>query len=139
MEAQTTPTSTQAPTIAIVDDDQSVCAALSRLVRALGYGAIAFERGEDLLQSDAPRKIVCLITDLQMPGIDGIGLHRRLTESGTPVPTILITAHHSERMRALALQEGFTCYLAKPVSEEALLACLNKILGNHGCNGELTQ
>jgi FixJ family two-component response regulator len=115
--------------IAIVDDDRSVREALTSLVRSLGYGAIAFECAEDLLKSKRRRSVSCLIADVQMPGMTGPDLHNRLVSSGEPIPTILITAFPDERARERALQAGVMCYLAKPFSEDDLLACIRSTLG----------
>jgi FixJ family two-component response regulator len=115
--------------IAIVDDDQSVREALTSLVGSLGYVAMAFECAEDLLKSRRRPSVSCVIADVQMPGMTGLELHDRLTASGTPIPTILITAFPDERARERALQAGVIGYLAKPFSEDDLLACIRSTLG----------
>ena len=115
--------------IAIVDDDHSVREALTSLVRSLGYGAMAFECAEDLLKSRRRRNVSCVIADVQMPGMTGPELHHRLTASGAPIPTILITAYPDERTRDRALQAGVLGYLAKPFNEEDLIACIRSIVG----------
>jgi FixJ family two-component response regulator len=122
--------------IAIVDDDQSVREALTSLVRSLGYVAVAFECAEDLLKSRRRRNVFCLIADVQMPGMTGIELHNRLVASGEPIPTILITAFPDERSRERALQAGVIGYLAKPFSEDDLLACIRSNLGRPEAGGE---
>ena len=114
--------------VAIVDDDHFVREALTSYVRSLGYIAMAFECAEDLLKSRRRATVSCLITDLQMPGMTGLELYHRLVVSRTPIPTILITAFPDERARERALQAGVICYLAKPVSEDHLLACIRSIL-----------
>ena len=63
--------------------------------------AIAFERGEDFLNSDQRRDATCLIADVQMPGMTGPELYDRLIASGEPIPTIFITAY-PDRSRARA-------------------------------------
>jgi FixJ family two-component response regulator len=115
--------------IAIVDDDHSVREALTSLVRSLGYAAMAFECAEELVKSKRRCSMSCVITDVQMPGMTGVELHDRLVASGEPIPTILITAFPDERARERALQAGVSCYLAKPFSEDDLLACLRSTLG----------
>jgi FixJ family two-component response regulator len=122
--------------IAIVDDDQSVREALTSLVRSLGYVAVAFECAEDLLKSRRRRNVFCLIADVQMPGMTGIELHNRLVASGEPIPTILITAFPDERSRERALQAGVIGYLAKPFSEDDLLACIRSNLGRSEAGGK---
>jgi CheY-like chemotaxis protein len=73
--------------------------------------------------------VSCLIADVQMPGMSGFELHGRLATSGTPVPRILVTAYPDERARERALQSGVICYLAKPFSDDELLACIRSGLG----------
>src|SRR5271165_7602660 len=98
--------------IAVVDDDESVREALTGLVKSLGYRAVAFQSAEDFLNSKQRHGAACLIADVQMPGMTGPELHDRLVASGKPIPTILITAHSEETVRARALQAGVKGYLA---------------------------
>jgi FixJ family two-component response regulator len=117
------------PVIAIVDDDESVREALTSLIRSLGYGAVAFECGEDLLKSKRRSGLACMIADVQMPGMTGPELYNHLVASGAPIPTILITAYPDKRAQERALQAGVIGYLAKPFSEEDLIACIASTLG----------
>ena len=114
--------------IAIVDDDQSVREALTSLVRSLGYAAMAFECAEDLLKSKRRRSISCLIADVQMSGMTGLELYRRLSQSAKPIPTILITAYPEDGARERALSTGVIGYLSKPFDEDDLLACVRSAL-----------
>jgi FixJ family two-component response regulator len=114
--------------IAIVDDDQSVREALTSLVRSLGYRALAFECGEDLLKSKRRGSVSCLVADVQMPGMTGLELHQRLSASGQPIPTILITAYPDDGVRERALAAGVIGYLSKPFEEDDLLACVRSAL-----------
>ena len=114
--------------IAVVDDDESVREALTGLLKSLGYVAVAFERGEDFLNSDFRRSTACLITDVQMPGMTGPDLYSRLISSGQPIPTILITAYPDQAARVRAQQAGIRCYLTKPFPEEDLIECIRSAL-----------
>ena len=114
--------------ISIVDDDESVREAMQGLMKSLGFPVEAFASAEEFLASDSRNHAVCLITDVQMPGLTGLELHDRLVRSGRPVPTIMITAYPDERARARALQAGVVCYLVKPFNESDLLACIRSIL-----------
>ena len=122
--------------IAIVDDDHSVREALTSLVRSLGYVAMAFECAEDLLKSRRRSNFSCVIADVQMPGMTGLELHDRLVASGERIPTILITAFPDERARERALRAGVIGYLAKPFSEDELLACIRSTLGRGEVGGQ---
>jgi FixJ family two-component response regulator len=114
--------------IAVVDDDESVREALTGLVRSLGYSAVAFRSAAEFLNSKRRHGAACLITDVQMPGMTGPELHERLVARGEPIPTILITAYPSERVRARVLQAGVKGYLTKPFAENDLLACIDSAL-----------
>ena len=107
------------PTIAVVDDDDSVREATSRLLRSHGYAVASFASGEDFLQSD--RGCACVITDIRMPGISGIELQARLIKEGRSIPVILMTAFPEERTLAQALAAGAHAYLTKPWPEQLLL------------------
>jgi FixJ family two-component response regulator len=119
------------PLIAIVDDDASVREAMMSLMRALGFLVEAFPCAEDFLKSDGPQRTACLITDVRMPGMSGLELYRRLVALGKPIPTVLITAHPDDRVRARALKAGIICYLTKPFREDDLLGCIRSAL-DHG-------
>jgi FixJ family two-component response regulator len=118
--------------ISIVDDDESVREAMQGLMKSLGFAVEAFASAEEFLASDTRDHAACLITDMQMHGLTGLGLHDRLVASGSPVPTIMITAYPDERVRARALQAGVVCYLVKPFNESDLLTCIRSVLDRQG-------
>ena len=66
--------------------------------------------------------------DVQMPAMTGLELHRRLIAVGHAIPTILVTAHPDEGIRARALKDGVLCYLRKPIDENHLRRCLDAAL-----------
>lgn len=121
--------------ISIVDDDESVREAMARLMKAHGYLVKTFESGASLLNSEHRAGAVCLIADVQMPGMTGLELYDRLIADGAPIPTILITAHPDETVRLRALRAGVHCYLTKPINEDDLLGCVRSAVGNHEPNG----
>lgn len=115
---------------AIVDDDESAREAVAGLVRSLGFMVAEFGSGVEFLQSDRLGQTACLIADMRMPGMTGLELHRHLLQSGTPVPTILMTAHADDAARSRALEEGIDCYLSKPLEPDRLLACIRSALAD---------
>jgi FixJ family two-component response regulator len=123
--------------ISIVDDDAAGREATQVLVRSLGYNAITFASAEDFLQSDRVHDTSCLITDLQMPGLNGIELQSLLLARGHRTPIIFVTAFPEERTRARALQAGAVGFLRKPLDEQRLINCLDQAL--HGRAGERTE
>jgi len=124
----------QRQVIAIVDDDSLVCETVSDLLDSAGYSSAAFSSSERFLKSRRLSKFSCLITDMRMSGMTGTELHKRLLAGGHAIPTILITAYPDETVRAWAAMAGILCYLPKPFTSEALLACVDSAL--HGQRDE---
>lgn len=116
------------PMIAIVEDDESVREATMSLIRAAGFELEAFPSADDFLQSEALRRTDCLVADVHMPGMSGLELHGRLLKSGSPIPTVLITAYPDEKVRRRALEAGVISYLTKPFDEQELLDCIRSAL-----------
>jgi FixJ family two-component response regulator len=116
------------PMISIVDDDQSVREATRDLVRSLGYGAVAFASAEDFLNSGRVDDTSCLITDVEMPGVNGIELQSSLAAQGRQIPIIFITAYPSKRVRTQVMEAGAFGFFAKPFDEETLIGCLAQAL-----------
>jgi FixJ family two-component response regulator len=84
-----------------------------KLLTSLGYAAEAFPSAADFLASPLLTATACLVSDVQMPGMTGVELHRRLIDAGHPIPTILVTAYPDEVVRRRALKDGVVCYLRK--------------------------
>jgi FixJ family two-component response regulator len=120
------------PTIAIVDDDASVCRALKRLIRALDMEAETFGSGEaylDFVGATPSFRPDCVILDVQMPEMSGLELQSRL--AGTGVPIVFITAHDEVGAQEQALAAGVVAFLRKPFDDELLMKTINKAL-SHG-------
>ncbi len=126
----------QVPVISIVDDDASVREATKSLVRSLGYNAVTFESAEEFLDSTHVTGTSCLITDVQMPGLNGVELNDRLIADGHRLPVIFVTAFPDDRLQGRALRAGAIGFLHKPFSEDHLIECLSTAL--NGCEGEGT-
>ena len=116
------------PVISIVDDDESVRAATSALVRSLGFAAATFASAEDFLESDRVDDTSCLITDVQMPGLSGVELQSRLIADGRLMPIIGVTAYPEESIRTQMLEAGAIGFLSKPFNDECLINCLTTAL-----------
>jgi FixJ family two-component response regulator len=114
--------------ISIVEDDQFFRESMRRLMRSLGYNVEAFPSAADFLASHRLSETACLISDVQMPAMTGVELHRHLIKAGHKIPTILVTAYPDEVDRARALNDGVVCYLRKPVDEQHLIRCLRGAL-----------
>jgi FixJ family two-component response regulator len=113
--------------VSIVDDDENVRVATCSLVRSLGCKVRDYASAEAFLRADGLREVHCVISDVQMPGMDGIEMQRRLKEMAGAPPVIFISAFGSEARRSEALANGALCFLDKPVDGDVLLACLEKV------------
>lgn len=115
------------PFIVVVDDDADVLKALKRLLRSLGYAVHTFSSGSEFLECPLDPEPGCMIVDVQMPGMNGMELHRRMRAANRFAPFIFITAHDDPRTRLYAEQAGAT-FLLKPVSDHLLQAALQSAL-----------
>ena len=116
------------PLVAIVDDDASMRDATSNLLEAAGMSTATFADAESFLKSASEHRVACLLADLRMPGMSGLQLHQHLVASGTPIPTVLITAYASDETRLRAREAGILCCLAKPFAPDELLECVGRAL-----------
>ena len=115
--------------VAGVDDDESLCRSLSRLLRAEGMQPVTYPSGEAFL-ADTKRPIFdCLVFDIQLGGMSGIELHRQLTSSGSTIPVVYITAHDEPEMREEAQAAGCSAYFRKTEPGEAVLQAIRSAAG----------
>jgi len=114
--------------ISIVDDDASARVATDRLVRSLGWRARTFASCEEFLQSTQLENTLCLVTDVQMPHVDGLELQRRLSAQGCCIPIIFMTAFPDDAKRARAMAAGAICFLTKPFDASTLSECIETAL-----------
>jgi FixJ family two-component response regulator len=117
------------PFVAIVDDDESVGRAIKRLLRSIGMQAEVFASGDRFLEflSSVPSyRPDCVILDVQMPGLNGLEVQRRL--AGTGMPVIFITAHDDIGVREQALSAGAAAYLCKPFNDELFVTTVRSAL-----------
>jgi FixJ family two-component response regulator len=110
--------------IAVVDDEESVCRALERLLRSVGFDVATFASGAAFLESDGRWRAACVVLDVHMPGLSGIDVQARLSAAAQEVPVVVITGRDSEEVRERALAAGAAAYLRKPVDDQTLLTTL---------------
>jgi FixJ family two-component response regulator len=118
--------------ISVIDDDAAVRAATDNLLSSHGYLVRTFESADEFLRSPSLHDCACVITDVQMPGMDGFGLLADMRAHGHRVPVIFITAFSEEGVRASALKAGAICFLAKPFAAPALIDCVETALHRGG-------
>jgi FixJ family two-component response regulator len=115
---------TEAPVIAIVDDDASVRRSLLRVVQSAGYAAEAFGSARDFLDWLRTGRAACLVLDVQMDGISGFELQERLA-----VPIVFITAHDDAPIRDRIARSGAAAHLRKPFDARTVLDAIRRALG----------
>jgi FixJ family two-component response regulator len=113
------------PLISIVDDDSLAREGICELVDSLGYKGVTFESANHFLQYGQILETTCLITDLQMPGLNGLELQEALRSRGYQTPVIVITGYPNEKHRTRAFANGAVGFLSKPFNEQCLIECLN--------------
>lgn len=114
--------------ISIIEDDESLRDALAGLLRSMAMEAHGHGSAEDFLALGASGSD-CVITDVHLPGIDGIEMIRRLRARGDMVPVIVITAWEEKKLAVEAKAAGALCLLRKPFETGDLLDCLDRALG----------
>ena len=124
----------------VVEDDPGMNQAIQRLLKAAGFRAVTFSSAEAFLQAGAASTAACLVLDIQLPGLSGFELHRRLAMSSVPPPVIFITAHDEEVMRQNAIQAGASGYFTKPFSGRSFVAAIANAIGtSKGATDERTK
>jgi FixJ family two-component response regulator len=115
--------------IGVIDDDEFMRDALSRLLRSAGYKCAAFSSSQEFLDS-GPAETDCLLLDIQMPGLNGLDLQAKLREMDRGIPVIFVTAKADNEARARALQQGAAAFFTKPFNDEALLGAIQSAMQN---------
>jgi len=115
--------------VAIVDDEESVRRALSRLVRSAGFRVEVYASGADFLGAVEERPPHCALLDLRMPHLSGLDVLRALRQAASPVPVIVITGDDAPEVRSVALEHGARAYLRKPVDDTVLLDAIHTAIG----------
>jgi FixJ family two-component response regulator len=117
------------PLIAIVDDDPSVRRAVERLLRSFGFRAKSFHSGESLLLAvESSQRFRCVVMDVQMPGMNGLEVQRRLAVLGIALPLVFITAHEDEGIAERAFALGAVGFLQKPFTDLSLIELIRRAL-----------
>ena len=113
-------------TVLVVDDEQGVRYTLQAIFEEAGYTVRAAASGEEALRELAAHPIDAVVTDLAMPGMDGMELLRTVLVARPRLPVVVITAHGSERHAVEAMKEGAWHYLRKPFDIDELLLVVGK-------------
>ncbi|MDE1935890.1 response regulator transcription factor [Bradyrhizobium sp.] len=115
---------TRKSVIHVVEDDGAMRESLVELLEESGYMVRGYRRAEELLARGTAIEPGCIVSDVRMPGMDGLTLLRRLRAGGSTMPLILITGHGDVSMAVAAMKAGAVDFLEKPFEADALLDAL---------------
>jgi FixJ family two-component response regulator len=108
----------------VVDHDISMREHLEELIRAAGWHPLVFASAEEFLSCPCGSGPSCLVLEVILPGLSGLGLQQRILADRADIPIIFVTAHNDVPMTVRAMKAGATEFLIKPVSAEVLLEAL---------------
>ncbi|MBU0479418.1 response regulator [bacterium] len=107
--------------ILIVDDDQRMARTLKDILTVKGHEAVVAHSGHEALEKMAETHFDCLLSDIKMPGINGVELFRAVRKTRPDLPVVLMTAYAHDELIKDGLEEGILAVLAKPLDINALL------------------
>lgn len=114
--------------IYVVDDDASMCVALSRLLVAAGYAVRSFASAAQFLATELDPRPGCLLVDLELGGPGGLELQQALLRQRSTMPIVFISAYRDVPRTVLAIKAGAVDFLLKPLDQQVLLATLESAL-----------
>jgi len=114
--------------IVIVDDDREVRGSLESLMRSAGFEAQGFDQAESFLDAAVGPEACCIVTDMNMPGMNGLEFQLELRRRGCMLPVIVMTAFPTEGSRIRALAQGAVAFLPKPLDPDLLLDTIEQAL-----------
>ena len=118
-------------TILVVDDEPNYLVVLSELLKDEGFEILTAQRGEDGLRIVEETDLDLVITDMRMPGMDGVALLRAIKSYNPNLPVIMITAFGEVEKAVVAMKAGAYNYLVKPFNNEELLVNIRKAIEHY--------
>jgi FixJ family two-component response regulator len=117
----------QARAIAVIDDDLRVLESLINLLASCGYKAEGYCSAEEFLETGGLQKSCCVITDVEMRQMSGLGLLHHINSTPRPLPVVIITGKPSEKSESFYLEKGAVGFFRKPVDGDALVDLLKGV------------
>jgi two-component system, LuxR family, response regulator FixJ len=121
--------------IHLIDDDDGVRHSLTFALTTAGLAVRAYESALVFLDSVGSLQPGCIVSDMRMPGMDGLQLRRRLRELRVPLPMIIMTGHADIRMAVEAMKAGIVDFIEKPFEEVVLLTAIRDALAQSEATG----
>ncbi|MBX7198241.1 MAG: response regulator [Rhodospirillaceae bacterium] len=112
----------------LIDDDDGVREALTLLLTESGFTVRSYKSGVDFLAAPRAQEPGCIVSDIRMPGLDGLELQSSLRAAGSNAPIIFITGHGDVPMAVQALRAGALDFIEKPFDDDHLLASIKRAL-----------
>jgi two-component system response regulator HydG len=117
--------------ILIVDDDQRMTRTLADILTLAGHEVAEASSGPQALEKVRTQKFDCVLTDVRMPGMDGVEFHRQLREFRPGLPVVLMTAYAADEIIRQGLEEGVVSVFDKPLDMTLLLGFFSSLAKNH--------
>ena len=118
----------QGKNVYVIDDDPAIRDSLDFLLGAAGFSVRAFDSGQVFLDQLAKLEHGCVVTDMRMPGIDGMELLRRVNSGARKLPVIVMTGHGDVPLAVEAMKLGALDFLEKPFEDDRLIGMIETAL-----------
>ena len=115
----------------VVDDDQSVRRATTRLLRTANLNVETFATADDFLENYQANGPCCLLLDLQLPGLNGIETQQHLADKNLTLPIVFMTGHGDIPTSVNAMKNGAVDFLTKPVDDQTLVETVQRAIEQH--------
>lgn len=125
------------PVVHVIDDDPSARESLEFLIDCAGYGVRSYESAAAFLDAVPGMDHGCIVTDVRMPGMNGVELIRRLKAINVPDPVIVITGHADVPMAIEAMKQGVADFIEKPFSDSTVLDAIRSALERRETRAEV--
>jgi two-component system response regulator FixJ len=124
------------PVVHLIDDDEGVRQAVAFLLTTSGFAVRTYESAVAFLGAIASVQPGCIVTDVRMPGMDGLALQRALKERGIGLPVIVVTGHADVPLAVEAMKSGAVDFIEKPFNDDTLLSAIKVAIGRHARDAE---
>jgi FixJ family two-component response regulator len=118
-------------TVFVIDDEEQVRRGLQRLIRSAGWSVETFSSAEAFAERLPYEGIGCVLLDVQMPGMSGPELQKRMLTLGVSLPIVYLTGHADVRMSVAAMKDGALDILLKPAEDEVVLGAIAAAIAKH--------
>lgn len=122
--------------IHLIDDDEGVRQSLAFSLTTAGLAVRTYDSAIAFLKALPDLQPGCVVTDVRMPGIDGLELQRRLNEQALNMPVIVITGHGDVRLAVEAMKAGAIDFIEKPFDDDVLLSAIYSAIKRYDRSGE---